>query len=388
MAAPAGARLARALEDGVAGATPDSTEDTVHGIDLSDAGAVPPGMCCECRDQPHTLSCPSCSGDLFCAVCFVSIHRGGSRRGHKPSEALSPLLEALEGAKAKAPVAAPATGPQAAEGEATTTAGKRTSADAPHLDDGVDEDDAAAEDAAASNVVAETVSFNWEAMARVTPLRLTFEERRLLRLIEAALHVSEYTDKVDIAGLGWSKGKRIHEQLKALFSVICGLLVAEDFEAGKRALADSELETHQQLFRNAFELARRYKVLNPDRMRDYGKLLHLLQDSRIPEVRELLGFDCVRPLRTVFTLLEAKGDRALALLKVRVRAVCVCEGGARLPRPSPLSLDHAPSPRAAPPRRRRTRPCWSLRRASSSPTGAPATSSTSTSGGRRRPRRS
>ena len=119
--------------------------------------------------------------------------------------------------------------------------------------------------------------------------------------------MSEYTDKVDIAGLGWSKVKRIHEQLKALFSVICGafprvtmhleggcwarlhpalctmyfiptgLLVAEDFEAGKRALADSELESHALLFRGAFELARRYKILNPERMRDYGKLLHLLQ---------------------------------------------------------------------------------------------------------------
>lgn len=55
--------------------------------------------------------------------------------------------------------------------------------------------------------------------------------------------------------------------------------------------------------------------MNPDRLRDhYGKLLFLLQDSRIPEIAELFGFDPVIPIRTVYTLLESRGERALALL--------------------------------------------------------------------------
>ena len=39
--------------------------------------------------------------------------------------------------------------------------------------------------------------------------------------------------------------------------------------------------------------------MNPGSMRsDYGKLLYMLMDSSDPYVRELLEFDCVKPLRT------------------------------------------------------------------------------------------
>ena len=57
-----------------------------------------------------------------------------------------------------------------------------------------------------------------------------------------------------------------------------------------------------------FEIGRRYKVMNPDRMRnDYGKLLYLLQDATSPRLRELLEFNPVIPIRTVYSLLE-EGD--------------------------------------------------------------------------------
>ena len=40
--------------------------------------------------------------------------------------------------------------------------------------------------------------------------------------------------------------------------------------------------------------------MNPDKMRDtYGKLMYLLQDSQLPEVKELLQFSCVTPIKTV-----------------------------------------------------------------------------------------
>ena len=37
----------------------------------------------------------------------------------------------------------------------------------------------------------------------------------------------------------------------------------------------------------------------------YGKLIYLLQDSQMPEVKELLEFDCVKPIKTVYNILNS-----------------------------------------------------------------------------------
>lgn len=48
--------------------------------------------------------------------------------------------------------------------------------------------------------------------------------------------------------------------------------------------------------------------MNPDKMRsEYGKLIYMLMDSAELQIQELLEFNCVRPLRTVYSTLEEHG---------------------------------------------------------------------------------
>lgn len=142
-------------------------------------------------------------------------------------------------------------------------------------------------------------------MARWTPLRLVWAERELLRLLEAALYISDYTDNVDT--YNFYNQKHMIRQIRHICSVLTGLVVARNYEQGQRLIKDKEFKDLSGFFQACFEIGRRYKILNPERMRDsYGKLLYFLMDSRIPSVAKMLEFDCVAPVKTVWQLLEKK----------------------------------------------------------------------------------
>ena len=138
------------------------------------------------------------------------------------------------------------------------------------------------------------------------PLRLSLEQRKVLRLCEAALDVSEYTDKVDV--LSWkSKTGRIHEQIRDICAVLSGLAIASDYEVGQKMIKDRSFEDNAEYFATVFEIGRRHKILNPERMRtDYGKLIHLLMDSQSPEVQRLLEFRLVKRVSTVHDFLQRR----------------------------------------------------------------------------------
>lgn len=60
------------------------------------------------------------------------------------------------------------------------------------------------------------------------------------------------------------------------------------------------------------EIARRYKITNPEKMRsEYGKLVYLMQDAVSPEIKPLLGVDISTPIYTVYSLLEQAGGTAI-----------------------------------------------------------------------------
>ena len=137
------------------------------------------------------------------------------------------------------------------------------------LDDGaaeaMDEDGASAatHDDAAADL---DPSMNFVERAKYIPLRLDMDERKLLRLLEAALHVSEYTDKADVLTFR-SKTQRITKQLKEICAIMCGLVVATDYRAGQNLIKDKDFEHNAQFFQRIFEIGRRHKVMNPEKMR-------------------------------------------------------------------------------------------------------------------------
>lgn len=116
--------------------------------------------------------------------------------------------------------------------------------------------------------------------AKYIPLRLTLGERKFLRLLEAALSVSEYTDKIDTIGFGLSKAKRIVFQIRELCAIMSGLVLAADYKQGQELFQDRDFEANSAFYQQIFELGRRHKIMNPEKMRTtYGKLIYLLQVS-------------------------------------------------------------------------------------------------------------
>ncbi|ORZ06848.1 hypothetical protein BCR42DRAFT_463146 [Absidia repens] len=145
-----------------------------------------------------------------------------------------------------------------------------------------------------------------ENRAKFIPLRLQLEERKYLRLLEAALNVTEYTDKIDDA-THTSKAKRTVAQIKELCAVLTGLVLACDYKRGQELFADRSYEENEEFFQTIFEIGRRHKIMNPEKMRSaYGKLMYLLADSMIPEVQDMLGFNCVVPISTVYSFLKER----------------------------------------------------------------------------------
>ena len=55
---------------------------------------------------------------------------------------------------------------------------------------------------------------------------------------------------------------------------------SRNYEAGQEAAAENSHADYAEFFETIFEVSRRYKILNPEKLRDvYGKLVYLLQDA-------------------------------------------------------------------------------------------------------------
>lgn len=275
---------------------------------------VAKGLCVECGDQPAETECIDCEED-FCSVCYEYLHRTGTRKEHatvplegaqevaKPADEVkhTQVDVAMEEAEPETPAAAQ----QAtdAEIEAALRAIQATRGDKPS--------------GATSTIDPADMLARIREQSKYIPMRLTGEERKLLKLLEAALNVSEYTDKVDILSYT-AKSKRIVGQLKEMCAILAGLVVAADMNEGKAMFGGTrDYTASQEWFKTVFEIGRRYKIMNPEKMRDsFGKLMYMIMDSRMPEVKQALEFDLYKPIVTVHSFLsEHGGAAALALVE-------------------------------------------------------------------------
>ena len=148
-------------------------------------------------------------------------------------------------------------------------------------------------------------------------LRLSDEERGALKILNAALKVSEYTDDVDNIR-SYQRADKMSEAMLDLFQSLAGLsLVSRTLPRECEELMEKygrKPAVFAPLLGPIFEIGRRFKRQNPDRMRsEYGKLVMLLQDSRSPKMEARLGMNSplVLPLKTVGSALNSIGASAV-----------------------------------------------------------------------------
>ena len=148
-------------------------------------------------------------------------------------------------------------------------------------------------------------------------LRLTDEEREVLKILNASLRVSEYTDDIDNQR-SHRREETMFRAMAELFTTMTGLShTANHGVSGplldQLAKDGCKLRVLEPIVAQAFEVGRRYKRLNPDKMRsEYGKMVMVLQDASIPRMKDVLGFHkLVVPVHTVAEALAGLGASAL-----------------------------------------------------------------------------
>jgi hypothetical protein len=174
------------------------------------------GFCVECEDQPASLFCQQCVDD-YCDVCFQALHRKGKRLQHLAKK----LVSSNSGAVA----------PTRTSTDAATLSTSET--DAAVVEDTENLTAQELLEQLSRQQAPEDASLleSMEERAKWIPVRLTLNERKALRLLEAALSVSEYTDKIDVLSSrsGPSKPHRMVNQIRDLCAILCGLVVSVSF---------------------------------------------------------------------------------------------------------------------------------------------------------------
>jgi hypothetical protein len=97
------------------------------------------------------------------------------------------------------------------------------------------------------------------------------------------------------------------QQLIEMYSILSGLMLAKNYKSGQKLVVDKEFKDNESYFQMIFELGRRFKIMNPEKMRtEYGKMMFLLQDACSKDIAEEIEFSPLAPIKTVNVFLEEK----------------------------------------------------------------------------------
>jgi hypothetical protein len=72
--------------------------------------------------------------------------------------------------------------------------------------------------------------------------------------------------------------KSVQMRAQEISAMLSSLAVSTNYETGQEMVVESSFGESEGYFQAVFEVGRRYKVMNPEKMRsEYGKLIYLLQ---------------------------------------------------------------------------------------------------------------
>ncbi|EKX41270.1 hypothetical protein GUITHDRAFT_96082 [Guillardia theta CCMP2712] len=283
--------------------------------------------CVECEDVGASVRCEEC-GDELCGLCFQWQHRSGKRAKHSPTPlpGMQMFRERVEGTTAHFMQLHKGSGGAADEKEAPLVGDEEMADNKEGAGRGKSEEDSGSVE---SKAMRSAIADRLIESSKYIPLRVSGEERTLLKLLEGALEVSEYTDKVDVVR-GWSfrntKADVIREEIADLLQLLLGLIVAGNPTKGSEIVKNKQISQNEEFFQRVLEIGRRFKITNPEKMRcTYGKLIYLMQDA--PSAIDL---DVAADIHTVYNFLEARD--ALEVLAdedigTAIMAVSSSEGG-------------------------------------------------------------
>jgi hypothetical protein len=288
-------------------------------VDIKDV----PLHCAECEDADAAVRCDQCL-DAYCELCFQWIHSRGKRTTHTKQKLAQHPSRTSPTNNSNSNVQQPAI--NFSQTQPTSMPQQpRVGEDSDEFKM-VDENLIKLRDA----VLNDLEVYPLVERCKYIPLRLTEEERQLLSVLHGALDVSEYTDNVDVLDSdygsrfwGWgfgfwsqpyskherggpSRSELINREFEEMFNLLLGLNVCANYRVGAQLLTDDSDDRRVEFIQRIFEIARRYKIVNPEKMRNtYGKLMYILQDAvkagRLP-------FKIKIPIKTVYSLLKAKGS--------------------------------------------------------------------------------